>query len=405
MYGPGRRAGYPPKIFREWPDYPPMERQQKMNQHNAIPVSAIDLRELSEIFSHEDLYLSIYLPTATRNDRSLNTSYLESRERDIEKVIGRDIAGCFRSTLDMVRKNLESEPKENERGQVIFASRCEGFIREYRITAEPERKMVLDSSPYLLPLARLQDEFEDYGLLLVDSQEARLMMVRSSVMEEEGSASIDLMNKHKKGGMSQMRFNRLRRGAIKSFIKDVLEDLRAMDDFSEMRGLVVAGPGNTKKHLLDEMPKEFSDMIIGVLDVDMGISAGELVELADIVAAKDERAEEASLVKALEGSIMKGEPSVYGIENVISAVKQARVAVLLILKGEGKVGWKCEGCKMLKADDKIPSTCPNCGSKPVRVNVVEEIFELAEQTDARTEFVEDSPFLESIGGIGALLRY
>lgn len=382
-----------------------MKPEEKDNERKAVPISSIDLRELSEIFSQEDLYLSIYLPTATRNDRSLNTSYLLSREKEIEKVIGRDIAGCFRSTLDMVAKNLERSPLENEKGQVIYASKCDGFIREYRISAEPERKMVLDSSPYLLPLARLKDEFEDYGLLLVDSQKARLMIVRSSVLEDEGSVSIDLMNRHKKGGMSQMRFNRLRKGAIQSFIREVVEDLKNVDDFSDLRGIVIAGPGTAKKQLIDELPKEYSDMVIGTIDIGMDTPSGDLLALADSVAAQNEREKEEALVRELEGAIMKGDPASYGVEEIIDALETGRAALVLVLEGTKILGWKCENCQNLKANERPPETCPKCGLNASDVNVVEEIFELAEKTGAVTEFVKDSPFLESIGGIGAILRY
>ena len=102
---------------------------------------------------------------------------------------------------------------------MIFASASasaqSGFLHVYRVGVELEPLVVWDSSPFLLPLARLRKDYEDYGLLLIASQEYRLFLVRSKVAVEKEKRSIDLMNKHKKGGWSQMRFNRLRRGAIK----------------------------------------------------------------------------------------------------------------------------------------------------------------------------------------------
>jgi peptide chain release factor subunit 1 len=39
------------------------------------------------------------------------------------------------------------------------------------------------------------------------------------------------------------------------------------------------------------------------------------------------------------------------------------------------------------------------------VNVLEELYELAQRTGAEVEFVEEDEFLQSIGGVGAILRY
>jgi peptide chain release factor subunit 1 len=371
----------------------------------AVPVSSLDLRELAEIYSEKDVFLSLYLPTATRSDRNLNESYVRQREKLIGKAIGKDLLECFGPTMDQVKEIVERNPVEGEKGLVVFASRCSGFLREYRISVEPERKMVLDTSPFLLPLARLKDEYEDYGLLLMDSREARLMVVRSSILEKEGSSSIDLMNRHKKGGMSQMRFNRLRRGAIKSFVLEVVEDLRNMEDLKNFRGLVIAGPGEAKKLLVDELPLDISELIIGSLDVDMDTPSDELISLSDEMAAQDERREEQDLVKSLEAAVMKNEPAAYGEVEIKESLEQGRVGVLLILKGTTIPGWICERCQNLNARTTPPENCPVCEGPTSQVEFVEELYELAQRSGAEVEFVEESPFLESIGGIGALLRY
>ncbi len=371
----------------------------------AMPVSAIDLRELSEIYSEKDVFLSLYLPTATRSDRDLNAPFVQQRERIIGKVIGKDLLECFGPTMEQVKSIIDHSQVEDEKGIVIFASRCSGFLRVYRIAAKPERKMVLDTSPYLLPLASLQDEFQDYGLLLMDSREARLMLVRSSILEMEGGSSIDLMNKHKKGGMSQMRFNRLRRGAIKSFVSEVVEDLRGMEDLRALRGIVVAGPGEAKKMLLEELPKDISDIVMGTLDVDMDISAGDLISLTNELASEEEREEEAENVKTFEVAVIRGDPAAYGEEEIKQALEQGRVGVLLILHGTSIPGWICERCQNLHARKAPPKTCPKCGAPTSSVEFVEELYELAMRTDAEVEFVKESPFLDSIGGLGAILRY
>jgi peptide chain release factor subunit 1 len=74
------------------------------------------------------------------------------------------------------------------------------------------------------------------------------------------------MNKHKKGGWSQMRYNRLRRGAIKSFLTQLIDDLQSHEDLPRMRGLVVAGPGEAKHQFVEMLPSALKDKVLGTAD-------------------------------------------------------------------------------------------------------------------------------------------
>jgi len=383
----------------------PAEDEKRNIPVGLTSVSDIDVRALSEIYDEKDVYLSIYLPTYSREEDSLNESYLLSRSRAISKAVKGDIADSFLETYEMIREYTAHASIRGERGRIIFASAPLGFLHIYRVGAEPERKMVLDTSPFLLPLARMRDDYEDYAILLMDSQQAKLFVVESRVMTVQGTDSIDLMNKHKKGGMSQMRFNRLRRGAIQSFVSDLVEDLEELRELSELRGIVVAGPGEAKKQLLEVLPPNISEMVIGVEDVSMDASEGQLLAMGERVTREDELKVEKDCVEELRCNIMKGLPSAYGARDVKRALNEARVNVLLLLDKASIPGWICERCQNIHEREAPPETCPHCGGPTSKVDVVEELYELAQRTGAEVEFIEESDFLSSLGGIGAILRY
>jgi len=202
-----------------------------------------------------------------------------------------------------------------------------------------------------------------------------------------------------------MRFNRLRRGAIKSFISEVVEDIQKLDDLSKLRGFVLAGPGEAKKSLYESLPQDIMNMVIGIEDVSMDASLGELLEVGERIALNDERAQERAHVEILKTSIMKGQPSAYGAQKVKTALNEGRVNVLLLVRGHSIPGWICERCQNIKERAAPPEKCPFCGGPTSGVDVVEELYELAQRTGADVDFVEESDFLTSIGGIGALLRY
>lgn len=368
-----------------------------------IPVSEIDLKMLAEIYDEADVYLSIYLPSDPRKEDA-NSSFIRSRSRAIEKALSRELKEAFHETLDLARGALELPSIDGERGRIVFASAPHSFVHMYRIGVSPGRLIVMDTSPFLLPLARLRDDYMDFGLLLLDSEEARLFCVRSDVPEEMAHLSIDLMNKHKKGGWSQMRFNRLRRGAIKSFLAEVAEDMERLCH-DGIRGVVLAGPGEAKGQLMEMLSPSQRERILATLDSSMKTPKGELVRMGDKVALDDERERSRAISERLRMAVLKGDLAAYGVDDVRGALEAARANILVMLKGLSIPGWICERCQNLGQGKRPQERCPRCGGPLSIVDLAEELLELALRTGAEVEFVEEDPFLESIGGVGALLRY
>ena len=225
----------------------------------------------------------------------------------------------------MVGAALSAPGVKGERGRVIFASATAGFKHVYRLSAERQPLVVWASSPFLLPLARLKEEYEDYGLLLIDSQEARLFLVRSDLLEENDKASIDLMNKHKKGGWSQMRYNRLRKGQISSFFTQLIKDLQKNEDLTKMRGLVVAGPGDAKGQLVEMMPQALKDKVIGTVDISMDASSKDLVNIGKDFAHEEELSREKVLAEKLKEAVLRGHLAACGLAEVGNALKDGGV--------------------------------------------------------------------------------
>ena len=381
-----------------------------MVPHESIPrgltsLSDIDIRGLADTSHERDVHLSVYLPTGSLDKERMNKAFVTSRVKAIRKALTGAIEQEFEATLSMVEDLLFHDAVPGEKGRVLFASSHGPILHVYRITTEPKRLLVLDNSPFILPLAKMLDDYEDYGIILMDSREARLYTVRSEVIELVDSSSIDLMNKHKKGGMSQKRFNRLRRGAIDGFISDVVEDLDRLDDIHDLGELVVAGPGVEKRQLVDALPKHIRDRVIGVIDVDMDIPSNRLLALGEEVSDEQESREEGDALEDLRSAIYKDELAALGLSEVRDALVSGRVDTLLLLDDLSIQTWICERCKRIHEELGPTGTCSDCGGPISSAEVVEELYELAERTGADVEVVSQSPFLETLGGLGAILRY
>jgi peptide chain release factor subunit 1 len=381
------------------------EVQKEIISDELLPITDIDIRSLAEIYDEQDIYLSVYLPVSGRENEHLNRIFVDSRVSAVKKALDPEIRSGFEKTFEMAESSIFDPPISGEKGRIIFASSKESFLHVYKLAVEPEQSFVLDTSPYLLPLARLRADYDDYGVLLVDSKEARFTCIRSDIAEEKKHLSTDLMNKHKKGGWSQARFNHLRKGAIKSFLTEVAENARGTCDQLQTKGLVLAGPGEAKQQLMELLPQEMQHKVLGVIDVPIDIPGDELVEAGNAVLQETGQSESRDAAEKLKSEILKGGLAAHGIEDVKAALEQARVNTLLILNGSSVAGWLCERCQNLQASANPPEECDRCRGPASAVDVVEELYELAQRTGAEVEFVEKEDFLDSDDVVGALLRY
>jgi len=325
---------------------------------------------------------------------------LGPRQRAIQKALPRDLAKSFDRTWAMIEPALAADPVKGERGRVVFASEPQDFFSAFRLPLELQMLVVLDRSAFLLPLARLKEEYEDYILLHLDSKEARIFLIRSDLLEERERAHIDLMNKHKKGGWSQMRFSRLRKGAIHSFLSQVMKDLLHQDLISA-RGLVLAGPGEAKQQLLEMLPASLKGIVLGILDVPMDAPPKEMIKRGDELAREEERSRAKLLADRFREAALKGRPAAFGPSDVSKALQEGRVDYLLISGGFSLPGMICKSCHHPYSDGK---TCPACGGELAALRL-EELYMLANRTGAEVAIVEDDEFLEKIGYVGAILRY
>jgi hypothetical protein len=94
-----------------------------------------------------------------------------------------------------------------------------------------------------------------------------------------------------------------------------------------------------------------------------------------------------------------------GLADVLLAVHEQRVEVLLLDDGLSAAGVECRTCGWL-GDDPDTTSCPADGSTVERIeNVVENAVARAIMQDADVVSLRDRPELASHGHIAAILRF
>ena len=141
--------------------------------------------------------------------------------------------------------------------------------------------------------------------------------------------------------------------------------------------------------------------IVDVIDESFHEMEFEIISDAGKAIKKDEEAEKEEIIDALKRELLKNGLAVNGIEEIVKAAEEEKIDILLVGDGMKIAGWKCEKCNVIGIG--IKKRCPYCGHETTSVDVVEEVIELAERSNARIEFFNGE--LKKFGGIAALLRY
>ena len=348
------------------------------------------LRELSYVYDKDSVnsYVSLYIG-GDRKD-----SFLRHREITIRKMLRGEEKENFDKSMVQIKDYL-SEHKDFH--GVLFVSARFGFFKEINLPVEFEKMLVVDSSPYIRPLARIHDEWEDFGIVVVSSDQAQLFSVVLGRSQDEKQLSKDIMQHHRMGGCSQARFQRLRRGAVHEFFKEVIE---AAESFIDGQ-LVLAGPGVAKHEFYKILPKQLQKRVVDVVDVSFDDTRGLFDMAVDHVGSREQQTS-SEVVKQLRAEVLRDGLVTYGVAEVLEAVRNGQVELLVVEKDFRVRGWICEHCQLVKVGSR--SRCSSCGGVVSEVDVIEEILEFAYRTQAEVEFTDD-PEIGLLGHVGAFLRY
>ncbi len=348
------------------------------------------IRELSEMYDADsrDTYITLYL------NKDKNVKFLEKREKACKSLLSGEEQKKFTNTMEEIKEFLNKNAGDT---LAIFASRIHNFFKTVSLPTKVNNSLIVDSSPYIRPLARIQDEWESFTLILLNSHYAKIFSVSLGSVDREKNLSSNIMNKHRKGGMSQARFQRLRKGAIHAFFSEVEGALEKIAD----KQIVLAGPGQAKLQFQDMLSKHLAERIVEVVDIDIDDEQQLLKESVRLISKREEQKSH-DAVQQLKSEILKDGLAAYGLDDTLQVVKNGQVELLIVEKDYKLKGCLCEHCQIVRAGH--VKNCPMCGRPTSEVDVIEEIIEFAERTDADIEFTDDEE-ISNLGHIGAILRF
>ena len=270
------------------------------------------IKELSEQYDKDsqDTYISLYL------NKTHYKKFLEHRIKTCKSILKGQNLTNFNKTINQIENTLKDFSKDSI---AIFGSFKNDYLKFLKLSIELKNELIVDSSPYIRPLARILDEWESFTLVLVNSNYATIFSVSIGKINEVKKMKPDMINKHKKGGWSQARFNRIRRGAIDKFLSEVVEALEKKTD----ENIVISGPGTIKNRFIEMLPKDLQKRVLDVIDISIEDEKKLLKESFRLVSEKEEE-QSSDAVKQLKQEILKDGLAVYGLNETLAAAKMLK---------------------------------------------------------------------------------
>lgn len=400
------------------------------------------LEELSNKTGHGTELISVYIPQGKQLHEVIT---ILKEEQGTAVNIKSDLTRSHVvDSLGKVIQRLKLYKKTPERGLVIFcgAQPPEGggplgseVINAYEIDPPKDLKTFLYRCDDHFHVDLLKDMLKDdnlIGFLAIDAKDAGWGLLHGDKIEVLSETGSGVAGKHRQGGQSAKRFQKLREMELSYYYNRVAATTREyFIDIYPIKGLIISGPGPTKEDFINGNYLEYrlQDMIISTIDSSYSGSEGirEAFAKSGDILSNFRMMEEKQLVEKLFQKINSHSGlGTYGLKEVIELLKNNVVDTLLITDDTklNRLEIKCKRCKHVQEEiverpQVIPrktallnSPCPGCEAMDLEANeqdIVDYLALIGAKTGSKIEVVsgsaEHGAMLSSLGKIGAILRY
>ncbi len=389
------------------------------------------LEEIQSIKGRATELISLYVPPSKRV--SDVTNYLKNEYAQSSNIKSRTTRKNVMWAIESISGRLKTFKSIPENGLVFLVGHRSGSgdqTEPVTYVIEPPEPISTflyrcDSRFYLEQLEDMLVESEVYGLIVIDRTEATVGILNGKRIESLKNFQSRIMGKHRQGGQSAQRFERLIEIAAHEYYKKVADLVNeAFLTYKDMKGILIGGPGATKDFFTDKdyLHHELKKKVISTIDTGYTDEAGlrELVENASKTLEDLSIVKEKKLMKRFFNELRKpdGGLSSYGEEEIRQALVMGAVDTLLISEGLSKhrIEYSCPECENTGSqtvEKKKTAKCSECGSE-VTVksdkDIVTEMFETADTYGTKIEMIsvdseEGEMLMKAFNGLAAILRF
>ncbi len=392
------------------------------------------IEELADKKGRGTELVSVYIPP----DKQISDVVKHMREElsQSANIKSKSTKKNVQSAIEVIMQRLKLFPRPPEHGLLLFVGmipkggpgteKMETYVFE---PPEPIQTYTYhcNSEFYLEPLQEMIDVKETYGLAVLDRKEATIATLRGKRINIVKTLTSGVPGKHKAGGQSQRRFDRLIELAAHEFLKRIGDHMNdAFLPIEDLKGIILGGPGHTKEDFYkgDYLHYELKEKVITTVDTSYTGEFGirEVIDKSmDVLTEIDIMREKKLVQRFLMELINEDGLASYGEADVRKNLEMGAVEVLLLSEGikSNRETYECPVCSCVQektvknADESEEMKCPECGEKMKESgakDIIDDFVDMAEEVGSEVEIIsteteEGMQLLRAFGGFAAILRY
>ena len=400
------------------------------------------LDELSQKTGRGTELISLYIPTGKQLHEVITN--LREEQGTADNIKSDLTRTHVVDSISKVLQRLKLYKKTPERGLVIFSGALppEGggplgseVVKVYEIDPPKVLKTFLYRCDDHFHVDILKDMLKDenlIGFLAIDAKDTGWGLLHGDKIEVLKETGSGVAGKHRQGGQSAKRFQKLREMELTYYFNRVAEITKEyFIDIYPIKGLIISGPGPTKEDFINGNYLEYrlKEMVLGTIDASYAGSEGirEAFSKSTELLSDFRMVEEKKMVEELFKHINNNSGlAAYGLKEIIKLLKK-NVVSQIIISGDidlHRIEIKCKRCNNMteeiverpqvipKKTELLNLPCPNCKSKDSEAttqDIIDYFALIATKTGTKIEVVsgkaEHGMMLSSLGKIGAILRY
>ncbi|MFC2135811.1 peptide chain release factor aRF-1 [Bacteroidota bacterium] len=290
---------------------------------------------------HTEL-ISVYIP-AGYDLNKINT-HLSQEQGTATNIKSKATRDNVITSLEKMLQHLKLFDRTPPNGLVVFSGNVaerEGQQNFQVWSIEPpvplnQRLYRCDKEFVLEPLRDMADDKTVYGLVVMDKRDGNVAVLKGKTIIPLKKAHSAVPGKTRAGGQSAPRFERLRDGAAKDFMKKIADMMK--DEFlnnHDLKGIIVGGPGHTKNEFVEGnyITDQVKRKIIAIKDLSYTGEFGlqELLDKSDDVLSEEDVVEEKKIMQKFFNLLATKAGMVnYGKDHVLADLKNGVVDTLLL---------------------------------------------------------------------------
>jgi len=334
--------------------------------------------------------------------------YLEREFRSLARTwhAGTPERESFDRDAERIRVFIEGHLENSANGLALFACAGKDFFETIQLAAPVrEHRIYVYNQPHLYQLALIDDENPRYAAVFTDANRARIFVFGLGGKLDDDQIKNKTMHRVKVGGWSQARYQRRVENAQTQHAKEVAEHLVRIVREDRISQIVIAGDSETVPVLMEHLPQEIRRMVVEGPKIANHASEREIFSATiDTINEESAKTEAEKVDRLLEAYRARG-LAVVAPEATLEALTNGQVDELLLSKLLERTNEEPAMIDAVFAPE-IPDASGGTESdQPREASLPDLLVTKAMQTGAAITFIEDSTLLESVGGVGAFLRW